>query len=102
MQKNIVKKLFGYKSLEDWSSVVCEAVEDFYTEFNVYPNFLFANPSVFNALLKISIKEGIENYDPEVDQEPLEIGGYISSHFALQFKADETLQEFQFVLGYKK
>lgn len=102
MRKNIVKKLFGYNSLEDWSSVVCEAVEDFYTEFNVYPNFLYANSSVFEKLLEICIKEeGIENIDPLENDEPLRLGGYISSHYALQYKDDDTLEEFQFLLVHK-
>jgi hypothetical protein len=101
MRKNIVKKLFGYNSLEDWTTVVPAAVEDFYTEFNVYPTFLIANSSVFTSLLKNCINEGIENYNPGVDAEPLKLGGYISSHFALQYVDDDTLEEFHFLLVHK-
>lgn len=101
MRKNIVKKLFGYKSIENWNNVVPAAVEAFYTEFNVYPNFLYANSSVFKSLLKICINDGIENYIPGTDSEPLKLGGYISSHYALQYVDDDTLEEFQFLLAYK-
>ena len=92
--------LFDYASLMDWSEVVPSAVGAFFQKNNIYPNILTANTRVFEKLLKICLEQGIENYHPLTQEEPLILGGYISHEYALEYVPDDRLTEYQFLLVY--
>ena len=69
-------------------------------EYDLYPNYLKANHVVFDKLLQRCIADGIENCDTLKQDEPLELGGYISHQWALQYTPDDLIPEFQFLLVY--
>ena len=94
-----IKKIFSYTVLAEWTNIVPACVLEFFNEFNMYPNVLYANSEVFKKLLKICLEEGIESCDPATTPlESLELGGYISHQWALKYITDDRIPECQFLL----
>ena len=95
-----IEKVFSINSWENWYEIVPASVDAFFNEYDLYPNYLKANHVVFDKLLQRCIADGIENCDTLKQDEPLELGGYISHQWALQYTPDDLIPEFQFLLVY--
>ncbi|HPS72274.1 MAG TPA: hypothetical protein PLM70_08470 [Bacteroidales bacterium] len=96
-----LEKEYTFQEWSLWNWSIIDAAEDFYNEFNHYPNFLFANEDTFSQInLIVCITPEFRKYfiknNPEYGE--VEIGSFENKDFSVRFLYNSDLADKDFIM----
>lgn len=110
----VFKKEYVFDKWTEWEDCIDDAIEDFFDDFDLFPNVLTANKYTFSQInfLVNNIpgkKDGIYFIEQQskmkipVDEEmEIELGRYESEDYSIQFYFDQRIKDKIFILEYKE